>query len=346
MHYRQPVYNAVAKRFSESVVCGSSSVDPVVSDFETTVVPVTRRAGFSWQHGVVLFARRLAPDAVWIAADINCLSSLALTLWCKSRRIPVILHGQGLVKQSRLAPLREIMLKTWIRLATIYVGYADVCTGSLARAGVSSTKLTTIDNRLEAPVAHNSSDLSSESGVLFVGRLRPGCEIGRLIDAVASINGTRDTPVELHIVGDGEERTAVKNAELLYPWLIWHGEVTAEDELREIARVCAIGVYPGAAGLSVLTYMQLGLAPVVGSDLSKHMGPEPSWVLNNENGWTFDFNSPESLATVLESAFESPQLPKVRNAAMETFNSLHRRSYGTEMADLISGVISERHRSA
>lgn len=338
MHYRQAVYNAVAKRFFVSVVCGGSSVDPEFSNFETTIVPVSRRAGFSWQHGVIPLARKLGPDAVWIAADVNCVSSLILTLWCRLRRIPVILHGQGLVKRSRLAPLREIMLKLWIRLATVYVGYADVCTESLLRAGVPADKLKTISNRLEAPRISDTLHQTSEQGVLFVGRLRSGCEIEMLIGVVQKINADRQIPFLLHIVGAGEDQSVVQEAASRFPWLIWHGEVTSEHELRRIATTCVIGVYPGNSGLSVLTYMQLGLAPIVGDDISRHMGPEPSWVTNNENGWTFSHGDSSSLIETLNEAADSPLLREIRSAALNTFNSLHSTSYGLEMAELILRV--------
>jgi glycosyltransferase involved in cell wall biosynthesis len=155
------------------------------------------------------------------------------------------------------------------------------------------------------------------------------------------INDSRSVPIQLHIVGDGQEREVVLKLAQTHPWIKSHGAVTDHAEIQSIAENCSVGAYPGMAGLSVLTYMQNGLAAVVGSDLSKHMGPEPGYVINQKNGWTFDNDSYDNFKDTLEEALDSPKLLNARKGARATFDQIHRMSYGLEMVETISTSIGK-----
>gem|GEM_PF-2528917 len=339
MHYRTLVYNVVNQSYDTTVLCSAGSVEGMNQKFPVIEVPVFKILGFTWQRNVIKSLIELRPHAVWIAADVNVLSSLTLVIYCWWRGIATILHGQGLIKQSRMAWLRRVMLKFWISLADRYVGYTEGCTQSLVEAGVNPGKLLTISNRLEC--ASGSARISPDSnGVLFVGRLRSGCRIDWLVNAMVSINNSRSLPIPLHIIGDGQEGEAVLKMSQTYSWIKSHGSLTDHSEIKSIAEKCSVGAYPGMAGLSVLTYMQNGLAVVVGSDLSNHMGPEPGYVINHYNGWTFEDNNYNNFRHILEEALDSPKLPNIRMAACATFDHLHRISYGEEMGEAISASIA------
>jgi glycosyltransferase involved in cell wall biosynthesis len=340
MHYRTLVYNVINQKFDTTVLCSEGAVEGNNQNFGVIEASTIMKFGFTWQRHVTKSAMRLRPHAVWIAADVNVLSSLALVIYCRWRGIKTILHGQGFVKQSRLAWARRWMLKLWIWLADKYVGYTESCTQSLIDAGVTPNKLVTISNRLECSIG--SAPLRADShGVLFVGRLRPGCRIQWLIKAMADINNFQSFPIPLHIVGDGQEREIVFKLAQTHLWIRSHGAVTDHAEIQSIAEKCSVGAYPGMAGLSVLTYMQNGLAVVVGSDLSKHMGPEPSYVINQYNGWTFDNDNYDNFKDMLEEALDSPKLLNTRKGACATFDQIHRMSYGLEMIQTISTLIGK-----
>lgn len=346
LHYRRRVYNALADWCEVTVVTTEGQVDDGWRRFRLHEVACISKLGFHWQRGLPRLLRETAPDAVWLCADVNFLSSLALLVICRRRGIRVILHGQGFVKPSRSAAIRQFLVKTWISLADRYASYAPICTESLLQAGIPADSITTINNRLEPDaVSPAATDSNRPLGVLFVGRLRPGCQIGALIRALEKINRSRDEAVVLHVVGDGELSDLLKAAP---SWIRWHGSVTEEEQLKTIAANCSLGVYPGSAGLSVLTYMQMGLAPIVAADITFHMGPEPSFVVDTQNGWTFDHQTPEDLERVIAAALESPRLAEVCLQAYRTFQDLHRRSYAEEMAELLMevGCNSAEDRSA
>ncbi|WP_404308817.1 glycosyltransferase [Neorhodopirellula lusitana] len=205
-------------------------------------------------------------------------------------------------------------------------------------AGFRADKIICIENRFEngetmpAPPAPNA-----KRNIAFIGRLRPGCEIEMLLDALTQINSERIVPVELHVIGDGPSLDQLRTATSDRNWVTWHGEITSQQQIEAIVSDCTIGAYPGRAGLSAIEYMRYGLACVFADDMSYHMGPEPSHVKNGYNGWTFKAESIDDLRDTLAVALNSDRLQESRVNAHSTFQEIHRMSYGDEMAKLLIG---------
>ena len=95
-----------------------------------------------------------------------------------------------------------------------------------------------------------------------------------------------------------------------------------------------MGVYPGDAGLSVVTYLALGLPVVVHDDLYKHMGPEPSYV-SEENGKLFTRGDCESLKTSIDILRSSCRLKLMSLNNLKFYSTIN----GCEMAPELLNVI-------
>jgi len=128
----------------------------------------------------------------------------------------------------------------------------------------------------------------------------------------------------LDIVGDGEKRVELeKYANKLNLDINFLGAIYDDELISNLSKDCKIGVYPGDAGLSVVHYMSLSLVPIVHSDLTKHMGPEPSYIKNNENGLMFIRNDKNSLAKVIRKALKNQELSiNLSKNAFNTYESL------------------------
>lgn len=341
-HYRMPVYKALSRMFSLRITCSEADNDHWFSEENVRKLRTIRYRSFSFQRSLISEYFKFKPDIVWIAADVNMLSSLLLSVVCFFKGTPVILHGQGLVKCSRFPVTRKLLLKNWLKISKLYVAYAEPCLNSLIADEFPHQKMCVINNRFEQSASLNETSRNNkgQTGILYIGRLRPGCEIKSLVHALASINRMRDEKIPLHIIGDGEYGSDVRKAALQFSWIHCYGKITSESEISAVTKECSIGVYPGKAGLSVLSYMGHNLGVIVGNDLSMHMGPEPSYVVDGVNGWTFNPSDPKGLEKTLRFALATDNLNQVRKNAIETFNDLHRVSYAGEMAEIIEQVLN------
>ena len=97
-----------------------------------------------------------------------------------------------------------------------------------------------------------------------------------------------------------------------------------------------MGCYPGHAGLSVVHYMGLSLVPVVHDRLDLHMGPEPSYVVDLENGRRFSYSDASlSLPRVLIELFQPGAVTTLADRAFQTYSVLNTPSLGTRLARII-----------
>lgn len=341
-HYRLRVYEALARTFDVHVAASEfdREADESCRCRFLRAPLVHLPLGFKWQKGLKSAIERHRIETVWMAADLHYLSSVLLTFWCRWKGVKVVLHGQGLVKQGKSRKARAILLEAWARAAHLYASYGDASSHSLLRAGFPENRLRTLRNRFELPLPIPAFQLHEEArDLLFVGRLRKGCGIEDLVKQVAELNEEGGPAIHLHVVGEGEEGASLAESARLYPWLKLHGRLTDPRSLEEIAKRCAIGVYPGKAGLSVLTYMGLGLGVIVGDDLEKHMGPEPAYVADEETGWTFRSGDLDALKATIRSALSDPALVRIRRKARRFYEEIHQQSYGEEMAAILSSTL-------
>jgi len=313
------------------------------------------------QHGIQHF--RCAPVRSWLngrllwqGGMLRCICAPAgtvhwlwgnprnLTLWitlavlkCRGQRAYV--HGQGPYARPRGGATYRTMWRLLAALSTAYVTYTSAGAVMLEAMGVPTKRLRTAPNSLSltASRAPEYRDWRTR-GILFVGRLRTDSRIELLIAAVARLRARGWPQLTLHVVGDGPESGRLHSLHSGEGWLQWHGALYDDQRIAEIAQACIIGCYPGDAGLSVVQYMGLSLVPIVHNAMHRHMGPEPSEVIDRVNGILFAYDQGSAgLEQAIESVLLSPELEeRCARGAWATYTEISEPPLGERLHRIFS----------
>jgi len=346
--YRIPAFRTLAEEYEVTLLSDSragtksgfdSSVPEWLNQQEGKVIPVIPNRVF-WQRGVVrgLWSR---PDAVLISANLRFISFWMALALCVAVRIPMYSYGQGLYSQPSPGLTRALAMRFVCALSRKYVCYTETCRQSLLDAGCDSSKVVVALNSvtLESVIRPDEKNLS-EAGILFIGRLRHRTGLDTLVNAACRLR-ERHGEVRLHVVGDGDEAPILRSMYSSCSWITWHGAIHNDREIAEISRDCRIGCYPGDAGLSVVHFFGLSLPPVVHSTMHEHMGPEPSYVNDNENGFLFSkAGGAEALAQRLETVWnlDPGDMGKAMSGAFDTYLALNSPPLGTRLVSILGST--------
>ncbi len=158
--------------------------------------------------------------------------------------------------------------------------------------------------------------------------------------------------MELHIVGEGEDRPRLQAIYGELSWVHWHGEVYDPARVREISRGCFAGCHPGPAGLSVVHMMSLSLPVLVRTGLDQH-GPEVAMIRDGNNGIRYGAGQPAaSIDHALASiARDATRLRRMQAAAHNSYLALTDPSLANQLSRILLKPISragalEFHESA
>jgi glycosyltransferase involved in cell wall biosynthesis len=344
--YRVPVFRTLAERYEVTLLSDSragkqSGFDSCVPDWlnhrEGRVTPVITERVF-WQQGVVR-AVCSRPDAVLIFANLRFLSFWAALVLCAALRIPLYSYGQGLYSRPSQTRERALAVRTVCALSKRYICYTESCRQSLLRAGCKSSKVVVAPNSVTLESVVRPDERSHiEDGILFVGRLRRQTGLEILIEAASRLRENRDG-IRLHIVGDGDEGPTLRSYYSSCRWITWHGAIHEDGSIAEISRDCRVGCYPGDAGLSVVHFFGLSLPPIAHDAMHEHMGPEPSYIVDGENGFLFHkAGGAEALAQRLETIWSLglDDMGKIVSGAFDTYLALSAPPLGTRLADILA----------
>jgi Glycosyltransferase len=154
-----------------------------------------------------------------------------------------------------------------------------------------------------------------------VGRLVAKKEFSLLLDAVMQIQ-KKGLLVNIMIVGDGPERSALENKAAAYGVnLALPGACYGEEFLSLCFGSAAVAVIPGAAGLLVIHSMSYGTSVIVHDD-DYHQKPEASAVEDCLTGNKFKRGNVNSLAAAITNVLSgSPSSEKVTAACRKIIES-------------------------
>lgn len=274
------------------------------------------------QRGLLRLLLRRRPDRLLIAANPRYLSLWLALLLSRLLGIRSYAHGQALYDRGRSSRRSNALYWLMTRLASRYICYTPSGLESL-RGLAPPERLAVAENSLaieaELPPGQHRPEAR---GVLFIGRLREDSRLDLLIEAMRAARDRTGLDLQLHVIGGGTLPAPAP------AWLQHHGELYEQARIRDIARDCRVGCYPGDAGLSVVHYMALGLVPVVHDRLDLHMGPEPSYVLDGRNGCRFPHaDGAEGLARLLAGLFAEPaRMRSLSEAAFAQYRQLSKPS--------------------
>ena len=344
--YRAPIIETLASEFdvyafhdnSNAQKQGHKSTES--ENFSTTSAPSIPIFGnkLFYQKNIIFNLIKTKPESVIIFANPRYLSFWILMVTSHILKIKFFSHGQGLYSYAKPSRLRKLMFRLICKYSTKYVCYTDLSKRSMLDAGAPLEKLITIPNSLQLKTYVDPNQKTyTEQGILFIGRLRNGCRLDELIQAVHTcrINGL---PMELHVIGSGELEASFKAHHIEYDWIHWHGAIHDEFRIADISKLCRIGCYPGDAGLSVVHLFSLGLPPLVHRKLEDHMGPEPSYIIDYKNGFLFEKDdSTEELPSTLNAIWQlsTLELSTIATASYATYLSLNTPPMGDQFVQLV-----------
>ncbi len=316
--YRDPLFRGLSRMKNElTVYCGKSGEDFGFDEQNDLGI----YHFLEWKGGFFKFTslenvKRIADsDVIVHFGDFKYLTFWFFLFYSRFSGKKFFIHGQGGYKKNGF--ISSLVYNFSLFLSSGYICYATFSSESLKSKsfGFLHKKIHVAENMLymkkrsEAPAGIDES-------LFYIGRIRDGCGIELLLDA-AALSG-----VNVLIVGavaiDFSEK--IKNK---YVNAIFYGSVFDEEIQFDIAKRCLAGAYGGDAGLSVVHYMAFGLPVIVHSDLKKHMGPEPSYIVDGINGLLFERENVQSLAEKIKLLKDDRDLRnRLATGASETFEKL------------------------
>lgn len=276
--------------------------------WERQLGPIVRiLPGVEWQRGVKAVPIR-SGDVVVVSGGPRCLSNLALLLRARLRGATTVWWGHywSATSRSWRFGLRLLLM----RLSDVVLFYTDEEAGEyLARARFRPQPAFALNNGIALDDVHlrRVEYRAEERGrtLLFIGRLTEKSKLPLLLRSLA------DRIVDdvcLEVVGSGKGEESLRNyAECLglASRVVWHGAITEESRIAEVANRCALFVYPGAVGLSLIHTMAYGLPAILHDDRRRHM-PEIVAFENEVTGLCFRVNDGHDLAKQINRALENP----------------------------------------
>lgn len=292
-----------------------------------------------YQSGIFRIIKKISPDFIFVTISFRDLSFWILLLYCKLLRIRVFTHGMGPF-YKRKSFIEYLKYSFVIYFSEKIVGYNQLSVSSINHIGFRSEKICYINNVVYNTFNINYLNKNHKSrGILFLGRIRNGCKLDLLISTfIKLIDYYHD--LELHIVGDGVYKSDLCDRYGSVKNIFWYGAIHDQKRISDISKKCAVGCYPGNAGLSVIHYLSLSLPVIAHNNLAKHQGPEPFYLKDNFNSMLFDFFRPEeSLYDKLFSFFDDVErISSLQKNAYLTYEELVHPSMAKNLSLIIEGV--------
>lgn len=303
-----------------------------------TIYPFGKSFGM-YQKGILKHIVKNRPDALLIFANPRYLSFWAVLLVGRVLGIETYPRGHGLAKRESIGCMQKLLYALLGKLCTRYICYTPSVRESLAEV-IKDQKFLAVDyNTLENPHAvQPSKKTGNENGIFYIGRLRARCGVDILIDAVRFLRQETCANIELHVVGDGQMAELVRKQSEKDNWIQYHGMVYDHLIISGISLKCRFGCYPLDVGLSVVHMMSLSLPPLTHGEMTKHMGPEASYVQHGKNGWLyFPRNDFGELARSALELWEMPEekMKLMQKAAFECYRGLSTPSHATRILQII-----------
>ena len=258
--------------------------------------------GISWQQGAIGIKLN-RDDILVLSGNPRVISTLILLFRAKLLKVKVIWWGHYWSSTSK--KWRQSLRLLPMILANALLFYTDVEAEAMRNRKLwcfKNKNISALNNGLDVTTINKFKfpyeSASRNKECLFIGRLTEKSKITDLIYALSYIN---DKNIVVNVIGEGNDRGKL---EILAKHLnvdknfIWHGAVTDESKIANIANRCRLFVYPGSVGLSLIHAFAYGLPAILHNNITCHM-PEVSAFEHNYNGHSFEYNDVASLAKTL-----------------------------------------------
>ena len=334
--YRQHVLDGLNDKFKLKVIASEKSENGGFDYCETKKINFipnkTKRTifGINYSTKIISHIIKDRPDIILSHMDMKNMTCWAAMIISKLIGIKYYSYGHGLYKKKNHLVFYKLIFKLIAKLNTKYICYNKYVENDLFDK-INSKNLRHINNTIifkdhVEPFIKSSE----ETSLLYIGRIRDSSNIEKLIDACIDLS--QKNKIKLHIIGDGDLNEKVKSKISNIDFIYLHGKIFDEEKIISIAKNCNFGCYPGDAGLSVVHYMSLSLPTIIHSDISSHMGPEPSYINDMQNGITFERGDYESLkcAIIKSTKITKENLYKMSKSSFDKYIELSSQNFSDQ----------------
>jgi len=278
---------------------------PVSAEWAVQVGPMRRLpGGLLWQPGVAGLPVEQG-DIVVLSGNPRQLSTMVLLVRARLRAARVVWWGHYWSSTSRR--WRQILRYLPMALADAILFYTDREVEAFESDVVLRGRVrfvSALNNGIDiGPIqqlCRTYRAAARDSALLFIGRLTKKARLDLGLEALALLGET--API-LHVIGDGEQRTELQTRARdlgLKEKIVWHGAVTDEAQISEVANRCRAFLYPGEVGLSLIHAMAYRLPTIVHDRQRLHM-PEIAAFRDGETGLSFVHGNAGALAKTIET---------------------------------------------
>jgi glycosyltransferase involved in cell wall biosynthesis len=343
--YRIDVYNELGRVYEVYVLssdidassgCGSAEIENTHIK-QHIVEPVCDffRGKLIYQSHLIKHIKKLKPDKIFTYANLRCISYWILLFYCWFHKIPVYSHTQGPYNKSKSFAYKVIYF-LMSKLSTKTLLYTPYSLQKIEELGLSKEQFCVIHNSIvnKYPVLPETKEYSNK-GILFIGRLRKGCNLELLCDTIIKFKNENPL-IEGHIIGSGELDKFYIEKYKTCEYITFYGMVYDQNKIAEISKKCIIGCYPGNAGLSIVHYMSLSLPCLVHDNIAEHQGPEPSYLKDKYNGRLFRCEDKENFERVIKEMMVNTNILRAYgNNAYKTYIEITKPSYAQRMINVL-----------
>lgn len=344
--YRQPVLDELDARLGAElhVACG-------VDGFETTVrlaadhprLRLLRNhflAGrrLLWQSGALSWLVRA--DVVMLELNPRILSSWLVLVVRRLGGRRTVLWGHAWSRRgaaSRTAPVRHWMR----RLGTAVVVYTETQARELRERMPGTTILAAPNGLYPRRLAIDPSAATSPRDVVFCGRLIESKKPGLLVDAFLAAADRLPPEVRLVLVGNGPLRGDLEGRTRSQEpgRVLFRGETTDYESLREIYATALVSVSPGYVGLSLIQSLWFGVPAIIARD--EPHSPEIEAAVEGQNAVMVESDSVPALSDALLRVVEQRDDWLARRPAIAA-SCVDRYSVESMVASLALAMTGER----
>ena len=262
----------------------------------TLVNRIVIKSPLYWQPGVLSMLREDF-DSYIILGDIYCLSTWIFALFARfmrNKRVYFWTHGvYG--DENKIA---SFIKKFFFNLCDSVFLYGNRAKQLLENAGFDGNRLHVIYNSLdydrqcEILRSTPKSDIhlkhfgNNYPTIIYIGRIQERKHVSLLFDLVAKLHSTYSQPVNLVLVGTGNNMESLVNraTKLGIADSIWfYGASYDEEKNCELIRNADVCVTPGDIGLTAIHSMTYG-CPVITHDKFEIQGPEFEAIIPDVTG--------------------------------------------------------------
>jgi len=292
----------------------------VAADWAIAVGPMHwLPGGICWQPDVARISLR-RDDVVVLSGNPRQISTLILLIRSKINGARVIWWGHHWSSTSKR--WRQILRYLPMALADALLFYTDEEVAAYESDFVKFKKhkfIGSLNNGVNiAPIQKMRRPYRAfdrDRALLFIGRLTSKSQLKLGFDALALLASAAP---KLHIIGDGVESDDLRRyAEKIgiAKKIIWHGALTEEKRIAQVANQCQAFLYPGEVGVSLIHGMAYGLPAIVHEERLGHM-PEIAAFKEGITGVKFTRGDAASLSNAI-------------NVLLSDENQLNRLAAGT-----------------